>query len=439
MLESKLFWNFVIITSSVIELWVCKKVFDYTSEKKASNLRINTMFILIIFFMLFLLKINVHPNIRIATSILLTFVLYSFNYDINIFTGMMTTLLYWMVLLGVDGLSMSIIIWIHSLDNMSMLLVNNLYRLQSITLGKSMMIVILGMYRIIKFEIEIDKKDIVYLGIPIIANISSFFVIFKYVFKFSKDNLINESQILNTSMLLFLSNISIILVIRKIRRDSKLLAEKDMMKKNIDMQYKYYMSLKENQLKMRQLYHDMKNHIICMKKLNECGYTTKDYVDNIENKIISYNNMFDTGNILLDIILSEKKKTCDYKNINFECNINFTKCDFIDIEDVCSIFSNILDNAIEACEKIKDNDKSISLEGKIIEKFFVLKATNTKSNKINIKNKKVISDKKDKFLHGLGIKSIKNSVEKYKGETVIEYTDNSFAIKILIPLILYNN
>ncbi|MCU9814610.1 GHKL domain-containing protein [Paraclostridium sp. AKS73] len=99
----------------------------------------------------------------------------------------------------------------------------------------------------------------------------------------------------------------------------------------------------------------------------------------------------------------------------------------------------MLDNSIEACEKINDCNKYISLEGKIIENFFVLKAENSKANKINIKDRKVITDKKDKFLHGLGIKSIKQSVKKYNGEVVIDYTEDKFILNILIPIVLYND
>ena len=439
MLDSKVFWDVLIVISSIIELWVCKKVFDYTSEKKYSDMRINLIMSLIIILMLFLLKINVHPNIRIIVAVILTIVFYITSYTTSITTAIMTTLIYWMILLGTDALSMSISIWINSLNSMDMLLVNSSYRLQSIVLGKSILILILGLYRLIKFEIELHKKDILYLGIPIIANIVSFFVIFKYVFKFSDMKLISTNEILYISILLFLSNISIILVIRRIRKDSRLLAQKDMVKNNLQMQYKYYMNIKENQDKVRQLHHDMKNHIICMRKLNQNGYDNEKYIESIDKKIKSYENTFDTGNVLLDIILSEKKQICNNKNIKFFSSVNFTKCDFIESEDICSIFSNILDNAIEACMKINSNNKFIYIEGKIVEKFFILKVENSKINKINIKNNKFMTDKDNKFSHGLGISSIKNSVKKYNGETVINYTDDRFIIKILIPIILYND
>ena len=439
MLKSNLFWKIVILISSIIELWGCKKTFDFTSSKKLSNSRVNTNMAIIIIFMILIYNIKIDPNIRILIAMICTFIFYINNYNINCYSGLAITLIYWMILLGIDSLSMSIIKIVAPKDSMEIFLTNNIYRLESIILGKSILIVILWIYKIVKVEIQINTKVLLYVGIPIVANISSFFIIFKYIFKFANQNLISEIQILNISILLFLSNISIILVIRKIALDSKLLAEHSVMKKNIDMQYNYYMNIKENQIRTRLLYHDIKNHIISMKKLNENGYNTQHYIDSIEKEFDKNNSIFDTGSILLDIILKDKKEICARKNIEFCCSINFTKCKFIELEDICSIFSNILDNAIEACEKIDNSRKYISLEGKIVEKFFILKVENTKINKINIKNSKVITDKNDIFLHGLGINSIKKSVKKYSGETVIDHTDNTFTIKILIPIILYND
>ncbi|MDM8128068.1 histidine kinase, partial [Paraclostridium benzoelyticum] len=61
MLNSRLFWEIVITISSIIELWGCKKIFDYTSEKKVSKIKINIIMLFIIAFMLFLLHTEIYP------------------------------------------------------------------------------------------------------------------------------------------------------------------------------------------------------------------------------------------------------------------------------------------------------------------------------------------------------------------------------------------
>ncbi|MBO3446247.1 GHKL domain-containing protein [Clostridium sp. CCUG 7971] len=97
----------------------------------------------------------------------------------------------------------------------------------------------------------------------------------------------------------------------------------------------------------------------------------------------------------------------------------------------------MLDNAIEACNKINNTyiERKIKLRGTVVNKFFVIKCENTKVNNINFKNNKFITDKKDLFLHGIGISSIKNSVEKYDGNVEIDVFENKFIMTIYIPLI----
>ncbi|MFA4038213.1 ATP-binding protein [Clostridioides difficile] len=101
--------------------------------------------------------------------------------------------------------------------------------------------------------------------------------------------------------------------------------------------------------------------------------------------------------------------------------------------DICHIFSNILDNAIEACNKIDSGNRVICVKGDVMQNFYLIRVENTKMNKIITKNGDILTDKKGS-LHGLGIKSVKNSVNKYGGNVVIEYDDKKFVVKIAIPL-----
>ena len=102
--------------------------------------------------------------------------------------------------------------------------------------------------------------------------------------------------------------------------------------------------------------------------------------------------------------------------------------------DVCSIFSNILDNAIEACNKIKNDEKYIKIRGTFVKSYYVIRCENSKVNKIKIKNNRIISSKKDKFIHGIGLKSVKSSLKKYDGELEIEDFEDKFLVQIYIPI-----
>lgn len=212
-------------------------------------------------------------------------------------------------------------------------------------------------------------------------------------------------------------------------------AKIEVMNEKLDMQHNYYLSVKESQERVRRLYHDINNHIANIKSMQNNNEEVNEYINSINEEIKKSENINDSGNILLNTILYEKNEKCKKYNINFTYDINLSKCDFIEMIDVTSIFSNLLDNAIEACNKIDDKEKRyINIRGTIVRKYFVVKCENSKTNKINIKNNKLLTNKKDKYLHGIGIESIKSSIKKYDGDLKINIDDNKFTSMIYIPI-----
>ncbi|MCR1954640.1 GHKL domain-containing protein, partial [Clostridioides mangenotii] len=75
----------------------------------------------------------------------------------------------------------------------------------------------------------------------------------------------------------------------------------------------------------------------------------------------------------------------------------------------------------------------IKIESKYIESFCIIVIENTKINKIEQKNNNFLSSKKDKSIHGIGLKNVKNSVKKYSGELITEQYKNKFILKIMMP------
>ena len=126
------------------------------------------------------------------------------------------------------------------------------------------------------------------------------------------------------------------------------------MKEKINLEYRYYKKIEENQEKIKRIYHDINNHMICISNLSN-EKDVKEYVKSLDLNI-GYIN-FNFGNKILDIIISEKYQLCKDKGIRFDIVADFSKLDFIDMMDLCVIFSNALDNAIEACDKILDDSK----------------------------------------------------------------------------------
>lgn len=235
-------------------------------------------------------------------------------------------------------------------------------------------------------------------------------------------------------IIIVLNMIFISLLINAIK-SAKEEAKTEVMNEKLDMQHNYYLSIKESQERVKRLYHDINNHMASINALQNNNEEVNNYINSINEEINKFKNINDSGNILLNTILYEKNEQCKKYNINFTYDINFSKCGFMEMIDVTSIFSNLLDNAIEACNKIEHSEKRyINIRGTIVKKYFVLKCENSKINKINIKNNKFLSDKKDKYIHGIGIQSIKSSIKKYNGDLEIKAEDNKFTSMIYIPI-----
>ncbi|MDR1773539.1 MAG: GHKL domain-containing protein [Clostridioides sp.] len=208
--------------------------------------------------------------------------------------------------------------------------------------------------------------------------------------------------------------------------------------------YDYYSNLVDSNSETRHMHHNMKNHLILIKKT----YSSKEisqnndienknilYLDNLINKLDSIYIEFDTGSYILDTILYENKKLFDDKNIQFMFSIQKCNYDSFDDIDLCNIFSNIFDNAFEACNKIKNNkEKFVKFDIMIIKGILRISCTNSKVNPIIKRWENIITDKKHPNLHGLGLKNIGNSVSKYGGDMRIFYKDHIFNISIIIPL-----
>ncbi|MDV8110313.1 ATP-binding protein [Bacillus sp. BAU-SS-2023] len=301
-------------------------------------------------------------------------------------------------------------------------------------LTKLLLIYIVTIIKTVKLKVNLNNKQYKYIFFSIILNLLSAILIFATIYKTTQSitNFALDFVIVLISSSILILNIFFMWLIIRVIKDSNLRAENKCIKENIQLQHQYYLNMQESQMKVKKLYHDMKNHMICIENL----YGKNEYVESINNQLKECNSIFNTNNMILDIILNDKKRICESKGIDLIANINFKECNFIDSADVCSIFSNMIDNAIEACENIEDNSisKKINIKGTIVKSLYIIKCENPKNNIIKLKSGKILTNKKDKFLHGIGISSMKNSIEKYNGNLEVNDLNTRFLINICIPL-----
>ena len=208
-----------------------------------------------------------------------------------------------------------------------------------------------------------------------------------------------------------------------------------LIEKQLELQLNHYNKLAENREVLSEVIHDFKNHLNCIYNLykydkkNELG----NYIKNLIN-ITDTEKIIDTGNPVIDAVLSEKIDIADKMGIKFVRELYLPSNIEIKHTDLCIVLGNSLDNAIEACKRITDSSmpKEIKLSMNYRDKYMVIVVTNT-CDKPPIKLGRFFkSSKPSPELHGLGLQSIDRTVKKYNGNMVIKYDNNIFELEIVM-------
>lgn len=194
--------------------------------------------------------------------------------------------------------------------------------------------------------------------------------------------------------------------------------------------YEYYLNMEEEHLQIRKMYHEMKNQLMIMEeeKADPSGRKVT-YSHAAQEKLEKLNQFYHTGQKSLDMLLFDGKMKAQARNIEFEAVISEGCLNFIAEEDINVIFSNAIINAIEACEKIKEGPRQIKIKaGKNLNDTLIY-IKNTVSH--DHEKGSLSTKKKNRIMHGIGMTSIQECVEKYGGYVSIIEDDETFQLAIL--------
>ncbi|WP_042276585.1 GHKL domain-containing protein [[Clostridium] dakarense] len=219
--------------------------------------------------------------------------------------------------------------------------------------------------------------------------------------------------------------------------NSKKLRQRELDKQKSKIILQHYNILENKYDQTKQVIHDIKNHLICIKGLAKELDVKKviEYVDSINTDISQLSHSTITGNRLVDIIINEKTLLMKESNINFTHEIQNINMNFISDKDVCTIITNLLDNAIDSCKK--SESKNILLKIHCFNNsFIIIKLINSCDEGPMFKLNKFITSKKEDEFHGYGIRNINKSIKRYSGNLDWEYNEKNreFHMVIMIPI-----
>ncbi len=208
--------------------------------------------------------------------------------------------------------------------------------------------------------------------------------------------------------------------------------------KQINAQSEYYILLSKSNFELRRFRHDYKNMCIGLSKLISENQNDEalEMLKNQNLALTSSLTQFDTGNGIADALLTDKQKQADKINTKIKFD-GAVPNNTIKPTDLCIIFGNTIDNALEACQSIEQSKtKTIYISCECNSGFMFIKISNPIKQKVKIDGNKPLTTKADKALHGFGLNSLEKAVKQYNGTISYECTDDCFQVNIDLELII---
>lgn len=236
---------------------------------------------------------------------------------------------------------------------------------------------------------------------------------------------------------IIISIISIILFIKNKNEKDKYYLENIVKDETLKLQEDYYQKLIDNYASLRNFKHDIKAHYHVLYKLldNNKHVDAKEYLENIFEKISSV-DVYSTNNLYISSILNSFDQTFKDNQINFDFSYNVNSVINMDNMDICSLFYNLVINAIEANLKLSNN------------RYIILNVVNIKNNLLikilnpinDIKEIEYIQERKSSKIdtenHGIGLQKIDEIVAKYNGKNEYKIEDNYLINQIVLLNVL---
>lgn len=204
-----------------------------------------------------------------------------------------------------------------------------------------------------------------------------------------------------------------------------------LMQQQEELQHQMYQELQKKYVETCKVAHDINRHVTSLKALietNDCGNKAQKYLSDLTVESNRLYPAIRNQNPMLEIILNTTKSKCLSNNIEFSMSIEDFKMPFISDMDMTTIFSNLFDNAIDACKEVVKSRRKIRMIMRAQMGLIVIKITNPCVN-FNISD--IEFGRSTKKNHsGIGLSNVKKAVEKYEGIMNIESKNFMFSVTI---------
>ena len=273
------------------------------------------------------------------------------------------------------------------------------------------------------------------LGSPALIALACFFLSnLSFVYRDAPFTGSQLTDIYNIRTLVDLAGVAMLYAYHVQRCELYMQRELDAIQNILQNQYAQYRQSRESIEVINHKYHDLKHQIAVLRAEPDAGRRSA-YLDGMEEEIRDYEAQNKTGNSVLDTVLTGKSLYCARHGIELTCIADGGKLAFMDVMDICTVFGNLLDNAIEYELRIKEREKRLirlAVHGK--KDFLVIQCQNYCPETVEFRDGLPVSTKGDSVYHGYGVKSIRYAAKKYGGTMTIHNENGWFQVNIMIPM-----
>lgn len=195
-----------------------------------------------------------------------------------------------------------------------------------------------------------------------------------------------------------------------------------------------YQSLNELYSRNAKLYHDLNNHLNTLYHMmeNKDIERAKHYIATISKPVMELKKVTWTGDDIVDVVLNSKINTMEKYGIEYHIDVEYPANTGILPSDLCTILSNLLDNAIDATHENTAVKGSVNIKMQSIRKFLLIEISNPSTPVIIGDTGVPLTSKNQSSLHGWGLQNVKQTTEKYNGSFQCEYSNGVFFTSVLL-------
>lgn len=202
-----------------------------------------------------------------------------------------------------------------------------------------------------------------------------------------------------------------------------------------EQQHSQYLIQKEALDAVNRRYHDLKHYLSVLESAGSGDQDElRSFASRLRGEIMDYETIQKTGNRTLDVLLAQRISECQEKDIRLIPYVDGRELDFMNVMDLCTVFGNAMDNAIEESLKIPDAKKrEIRVKIENYGRLVIFRFENTCHAPVKAAGSVIPTTKKDTVSHGYGLSSIREIAERYGGSMTVSAWDMTFELVVMIP------